>query len=155
MTRSEATGLWYKRIERFNLVGHVHFLTFSCHQRMPLLTNDVWCAWLAESLVRCVEKHEMALWAYVFMPEHVHLLVKPLRETYDVSGFLKSLKNSSSKRILTIFVKRNCQFWISLKREELPPKSATIFGRQALVMTRIFGPWRKRLKRPIIVTGIR
>jgi putative transposase len=100
MTRLEEKGLWYKRIKHFNLPGHVHVLTFSCHQRMPLLLNDAWCSWLAESLLSALEKHMMALWAYVFMPEHVHLLVRPRCEPYDISGFLKSAKGSSAKRIL-------------------------------------------------------
>lgn len=42
----------------------------------------------------------MALWAYVFMPDHVHLLVRPKSDIYDISGFLRSMKNSSAKRIL-------------------------------------------------------
>lgn len=100
MPRAEDTDLWYKRIEHFNLPGHVHFLTFSCYRRMPLLTNYLWCSWLAESIKLSLKRHDIALWAYVFMPEHVHLLVRPRSAVYDISSFLKSVKNSSSKRIL-------------------------------------------------------
>ena len=34
----------------------------------------------------------MTLWARVMMPEHVHLLVHPRKEEYDISRFLKSVK---------------------------------------------------------------
>jgi len=31
-----------KRLKRYNVPGHAHFLTFSVYKRMPLLTNDLW-----------------------------------------------------------------------------------------------------------------
>ncbi len=34
----------------------------------------------------------MTLWAWVILPEHVHLLVHPRKEEYDISRFLKSVK---------------------------------------------------------------
>ncbi len=100
MTSPAHKDIWYNRVKHFNLPGHVHFLTFSCYRRMPLLTHDLWCCLLAESISRSLEKHDMGLWAYVFMPDHVHLLVRPRREAYDISGFLRSTKNSAGKRIL-------------------------------------------------------
>jgi len=91
--------LYYKTIKHFNTPGHAHFLTFSCLQRMPLLTNELWLSWLGRSVRKACLTHEFALWAYVFMPDHVHLLVKPQRETHDLSLFLKSIKNPISIRI--------------------------------------------------------
>jgi len=84
-----------KRVKTYNIPNHAHFLTFSCYRRMPLLTNDCWRAWLAEAIRQACQLHATALWAYVFMPEHVHLLVKPRREQYDVSHFRKSLNRAS------------------------------------------------------------
>jgi len=100
MASLEQKNIWYKRVKHFNLAGHIHFLTFSCYRRLPLLTQDSRCSWLAESIDRSLEKHVMALWAYVFMPDHVHLLVRPRTDIYDISGFLRSIKNASAKRIL-------------------------------------------------------
>jgi putative transposase len=93
-------SLFYKRVRHFNVAGHIHFLTFSCYQRLPLLTHDLWRTWLAEAIRKACAKHSYALWAYVFMPDHVHLLVKPRRETYDISTYLKSVKLGVAKRIL-------------------------------------------------------
>ena len=73
-----------KRNKKYNIPGHAHFLTFSCYRRIDLLTNDTWRQWLAESIRGKCDEHKIALWAYVFMPEHVHLLLKPLREIYDL-----------------------------------------------------------------------
>ena len=64
-----------KTVKHFHEVGHLHEFTFSCYRRMPLLTNDAW----REKLARCVDTagEEAAIQrvGFVFMPEHVHLLV--------------------------------------------------------------------------------
>jgi len=93
--------LIYKRVKRFNVPGHVHFITFSCFQRLPLLTNEVWRAWLAVSIRNTCDELNVALWAYVFMPEHVHLLVRPRSEEYDISRFLYEVKKPVATRILS------------------------------------------------------
>ena len=40
----------------------------------------------------------ISVWAYVIMPEHVHLLVLPNEEDYYISQFLKRVKQSVSRR---------------------------------------------------------
>jgi putative transposase len=35
--------------------------------------------------------HDFALWAFVFMPEHVHLIVWPRRPTYEMANILKAI----------------------------------------------------------------
>lgn len=90
-----------KRNKKFNLEGHAHFLTCSCYQRLPLLTNNLWRQWLADSIRQACDQHDVALWAYVFMPEHIHLLLKPRRAKYKLSEFEHDFKLSSSRRILT------------------------------------------------------
>jgi hypothetical protein len=46
---------------------------------MPLLTNDPWREHLARSIDDAIAAQEIRLVAFVFMPEHVHLLVYPTR----------------------------------------------------------------------------
>ena len=92
--------LYYKRVQHFNIPGHVHFLTFSCYHRLPLLANDLWRTWLAEIIRHNCDRHALALWAYVFMPEHVHLLVKPKNQPYDVAVWLKGIKGAAAKRVV-------------------------------------------------------
>ncbi|MCB0512334.1 MAG: transposase [Bacteroidetes bacterium] len=64
-----------KRVKHIHEPGHVHELTFSCFRRMSLLSNDAWRTELAECIRRATEHHRYSLIAFVFMPEHVHLLV--------------------------------------------------------------------------------
>ena len=66
-----------RRVKHFHEPGDRHELTFSCYQRLPLLTNDRWRRMLAEAVDRALDRWDYSLVAYVFMPEHVHLLVFP------------------------------------------------------------------------------
>ncbi len=87
----------HKTIRRYDNPGDCHELTFSCFKRMPLLTNDPWRELLAESIEKALDEHGLRLSAFVFMPEHVHLLVWPLDPTEArISQFLKTLKLSFS-----------------------------------------------------------
>ena len=81
-----------KRVRHYDEPGHIHELTFSCHRRMPLLTNDVWRSMLSVSVGRAVAGHEFRLIAFVYMPEHVHLPVFPEGLESRVSGLLKAVK---------------------------------------------------------------
>ena len=48
--------------------------------------------WVVEAIDEARRRHEMSVWAYVIMPEHVHLLAMPRREAYSMQKFLSSLK---------------------------------------------------------------
>ena len=66
------------RRRNLNLSGHAHELTFSCYRGFPFLSAERACRWLAEAIDRARARHQFSLWAYVFMPEHVHLILRPL-----------------------------------------------------------------------------
>lgn len=85
-----------KTLAHIIVPGHVHALTFSCYHRLPLLTKDRTRKWFLESLERACHKHEYDCLAFVIMPEHVHLVVAPRGETYSISNFLQSVKQSVS-----------------------------------------------------------
>ena len=57
--------------------GEPHFLTFSCHQRFPLLSKDRTRRWFIEALAEARRVHGFHIWAWVIMPEHAHLLIWP------------------------------------------------------------------------------
>ena len=88
-----------KQVRHYDEPGHVHELTFSCYKRLPLLTNDTWRALLAESINRATARHKYNLTAFVFMPEHVHLIVYPLPEASGISSLLRAIKRPASYRI--------------------------------------------------------
>jgi putative transposase len=94
-----------------NETGHAHELTFSCFGGFPFLSKDRTCEWLAAAIqVACVDL-EFSLWAFVFMPDHVHLIVDPARQIYDVSEFLSAVKQPTSRRAIG-FLRQESPEWI-------------------------------------------
>jgi REP element-mobilizing transposase RayT len=78
--------------------GHLHFVTFSCYRRLPLLgaarARNVFVKILGEVRNRC----QFALVGFVVMPEHVHLLIgEPPQGT--PSTILQVLKQRVSRRL--------------------------------------------------------
>jgi putative transposase len=88
-----------KRVKHFDLPGHCHELTFSCYRRLPLLTNDSWREQLARSIDRARRPPRLAVGAFVFMPEHVHLLVHPVEIASRIDELLFAIKRPYSYRI--------------------------------------------------------
>lgn len=111
-----------KTVRKLNYPSHAHFLTFSCYRRMTLLKHTVWKEWLGESIRRACAQHDVALWAYVFMPEHVHLLLHPRQQKYNLSPIETTIKLSSSKRIINSLKEQNSSFLEKLRVRERPGK---------------------------------
>ena len=91
-----------KRVKHYHEPGDFHELTFSCYRRMPLLTNDTWRGHLARCIDDALSAEKFYLVAFVFMPEHVHLLVWPtLPEAGPecISRFLLAVKMRASQRV--------------------------------------------------------
>jgi len=98
-SRSREAGQCYmKRRISCNDPGHAHFLTFSCFRRAQILADEKACALLAEVLNSARLQHNFDLWAYVFMPDHVHLLIRPRSNSYSISRILKSIKGPLARR---------------------------------------------------------
>jgi putative transposase len=89
----------HKTVRRIHEAGDCHEMTFSCYRRLPLLTNDDWRRMLAESVNRAVRGHDFHLVAFVFMPEHVHLLVYPTTQEPRLDLLLKAIKRPFSFRV--------------------------------------------------------
>jgi len=87
--------------------GHAHELTFTCYQRYRFLSVERPCLWLADAIGRARTLHDFALWAFVFMPEHVHLIIAPRREASSVSAILQSIKQPVAQRALRHLRKRS------------------------------------------------
>jgi REP element-mobilizing transposase RayT len=94
---------WRDRSRRrpgINEPGHAHELTFTCFHRYQFLRAERTCLWLAESIGQARQELRFHLWAYVFMPEHVHLVVCPLQPIYDVSEVLVAIKEPVGRRAI-------------------------------------------------------
>jgi putative transposase len=83
----------------YNTPYHAHFLTFSCYRRQPLLLDTLPAQWTLECIDLARRETGFALWAYVIMPEHVHLIIAP-GDDYDISKILWRIKRTLTYRIV-------------------------------------------------------
>ena len=78
-------------LRRYYGQGHLHFITFSCYRRLPLLKSARARDVFVRELARVRDEMGFRLLGYVVMPEHVHLLMsEPPRGT--PSTVLQKLK---------------------------------------------------------------
>src|SRR6266571_6456648 len=63
------------RLRRYYGKGHLHFVTFSCYRRLPLLKTVRARDILVKELGKVRDETGFRLLGYVVMPEHVHLLM--------------------------------------------------------------------------------
>jgi len=98
--------VYYKKCRRFNAIGHAHELTFSCYKNQPFLASERTCQWLVESVDQARKKYGFSMWAYVFMPEYVHLLICPMNSEYSISKILQPIKQPVAQRAVA-YLRRN------------------------------------------------
>src|SRR5437870_11435079 len=93
------TGKTYveKRRRRYAESGQPRELTFSCYHRYPFLSRERTRLWFGQALESARHRFGFQLWAYVIMPEHVHLLVYP-SDPERMSRFLQAIKQPVAKQ---------------------------------------------------------
>ncbi len=119
-----------KTVRHYHEPGNLHELTFSCYRRLPLLTGDHWRQRLAVYLDAANREAGFALVAYVFMPEHVHLLVYPEGPDVSLGRYLARVKQPFSKEIRDVLVERRSELLGSLMVRERPGKMCFRFWQE-------------------------
>jgi putative transposase len=85
-----------KGLKRYYGQGQLHFLTFSCHRRLPLLGTVRARNLFLQALGKIREGYKFSLVGYVVMPNHVHLLISETPKATP-SVVLKVLKQRVSR----------------------------------------------------------
>jgi len=86
-------------LKRYQKTRQSHFVTFCCYHRCKLLTTDESRRTFEAALERVRSTYKLRVYAYVIMPEHVHLLLSE-PERGILSDALKSLKQGVSRRLI-------------------------------------------------------
>lgn len=85
-------------LKRFQQARCLHFVTFSCHHRDPLLANPHSRDVFEQTLERVRRWYGFFVSGYVVMPEHIHLLIsEPERSTLAVA--LQMLKQNTAHQL--------------------------------------------------------
>ncbi len=108
-----------KRVRSYNKPGHAHERTFSCFRRLPLLSRDRTRQWFLEALESARQRRNLTLWAYVIMPEHVHVIVWPRDPTYEVRLIRTALKVPVQRKALD-FLRRQAPGYLDRLRDGQP-----------------------------------
>jgi putative transposase len=121
---SQNENIFRKKMKHYNISGHAHELTFSCHRKEDYLLDSKACEFFITELVKSRDEFLFKIWAYVLMPNHVHLLLWPLDSTYDIAEILSNIKGRMSKYFRDFLLPNNpvqydhlCVFDKSKKRE--------------------------------------
>jgi putative transposase len=86
-----------KLIRRYGQ-GHLHFITFTCYRRLPLLRSVRARNVFVNILGEVRDRYGFSLVGYVVMPEHIHLLIsEPVTGT--PSTVIQVLKQRVSRRL--------------------------------------------------------
>jgi putative transposase len=114
-----------KRKRTYDQPGGAHFVTFSCHQRLPLLSKDRARGWVVNAIRNARMKFDFDLWAYVLMPEHLHLLVHPRNQRYRMRHILAGIKRPVSVQAKSHLIETDNQTW--LDRLTVVERGKTLF----------------------------
>ncbi len=115
------TGKTYftKRRRRCDDDGSPRALTFSCFRRCRFLSADRTRTWFVEALEETRSQWPIDLWAYVIMPEHVHLLVAPRKPGVKVGRFQGVVKERVARKAIA---------WLEEHSPEWIPRITVIEG---------------------------
>lgn len=111
-----------KTIRHFHEPGQLHEFTFSCFQRRPLLTNNDWRRRLARHIDAACDAQQIDLVAFVYMPEHIHLLTCPRQPDPNLGRFLAQIKQPFSKEIKELLIEHQSLLLNTLVVQERPGK---------------------------------
>jgi putative transposase len=112
-----------KLIKHYHDPGDLHELTFSCYQRLPLLTNNEWRKHLSRCIDNAGQQTNIELAAFVFMPEHVHLLVLPSDPDPAIDEYLALIKQPFSKWVKERLIAVQSSLLDRLTIQERPNKT--------------------------------
>lgn len=101
-----------KRRKRIDQLGNARELTFSCYKRFPFLIRDRPRTWFIEALRQAKRKFAIDLWAYVIMPDHVHLIVYPREPNVQVGRVVGTVKEYVARRAIR-YLEQHAPEWLA------------------------------------------
>ena len=84
-------------LHRYQQAGDLHFITFSCYQRRPYLLCSSTRDRFESALERMRTRYWFAVFGYVIMPEHVHILLNEPK-VGTLAGAIQAIKLSVAVR---------------------------------------------------------
>jgi putative transposase len=93
-------------LKRYYGDDDLHFITFSCYRRQPLLASAAHRDLLLRVLEQVRRRYQCVVLGYVIMPEHVHLLISEPQKQ-NPSTVVQAIKLGFARRVLSQLRRRN------------------------------------------------
>ena len=108
-----------------------YFVSFATVYWLDIFTRQVYLTILEQSVEHCRKEKGMKVFAYCFMPSHVHFVFRSVNE--DPSGLLRDFKGFTAKKIIKA-IEENPQEsrkeWLLWMMERAGKKKSNISKRQ-------------------------
>lgn len=112
--------------KNINEPGHAHELTFSCYHGFQFFKAERTCQWLSDSIEITRQEWNFDVWAFVFMPEHIHLLIFPRVKTYDMANIRKAIKSPVATQAIQ-YIQENTPEWLPRITRQRGQKTERLF----------------------------
>jgi putative transposase len=87
-----------KRFFHYNTPGHAHELTFWCLRHARLFDEPLARELFMQELDRARAAYRFRLHAWVIMPTHVHMLIVPIEQNYDIMRIRNGVRSGFARR---------------------------------------------------------
>jgi len=115
-----------RRRRNINEPGDAHLLTFSCYHKFQFLKAERTCQWLAHAIGEARVTYDFAVWAYVFMPDHVHLVVWPRQRVYNIADIRKAIKAPVGEKAIA-WLEEHAPKWLAQITRRRGDKTERLF----------------------------
>ena len=108
-----------------------YFITFATVFWIDVFTRQTYFSILEESLIYCRREKGMEVFAYCFMPNHVHMIFRSDKE--DPSGLLRDYKGFTARKLLKAIddnPRESRKKWILRMMESAGLKNSNVKKRQ-------------------------
>lgn len=83
---------------KFHNKTGLYFVSFAVVNWLDVFTRQIYFNILEDSITYCRTKKDMEVYAYSFMPSHIHLIFRSSGE--DPSGLLRDFKSYTAKKMI-------------------------------------------------------
>lgn len=112
---------------KFHNPSGVYFVSFATVNWVDVFTRELYYGVLVEAINYCRKEKGMELFAYCFMPNHVHLLFRSVDE--NPSGLLRDFKRHTAKRTIEAIIenpKESKKEWMLSMFKEAGKKNVAV-----------------------------
>jgi putative transposase len=93
-----------------------YFITMTTIEWLDIFTSDIYFGVLAKSLNYCIKKKGLVVYGYVFMTNHIHLILDVTDSNYPLESIIRDFKRHTTKFIYKYLKKDHRKYlhWVVL-----------------------------------------